>query len=108
VPESGVYGLIATDGYGRVEGLPGAYAVGDATTFPVKQGGIACQQADAAAAHIAAAYDASLRPEPFKPALRATLLTGAGEIALGHGEPRGKVPGRYLAPYLERLSASVA
>jgi sulfide:quinone oxidoreductase len=108
VPESGVYGLIAVDGYGRVDGLPGAYAVGDATTFPIKQGGIACQQADAAAAHVASAYGGAVTPEPFKPALRATLLTGAGEIALGHGEAHGKVPGGYLAPYLERLAASVA
>jgi sulfide:quinone oxidoreductase len=104
VPATGVYGLIPVDAYGRVEGLASAYAAGDATTFPVKQGGIACRQAEAAAAHIAAGYGAPVTPEPFTPALRATLITGAGELALG-GEPAGKLPGRYLAPYLGQTAA---
>jgi hypothetical protein len=34
----------------------------------------------------------------LRPTLSATLLTGAGELALGGG--RSKLPGRYLAPYL--------
>ena len=51
------------------------YAAGDITSFPIKQGGIACQQADAAAAHIAARAGAAVEPEPFKPVLRGMLLT---------------------------------
>jgi sulfide:quinone oxidoreductase len=111
VPEAGLYGLIPVDDFGRVSGLAGAYAVGDATDFPIKQGGLACQQADAAAAHIAAQHGAEIRPQPFRPVLRASLLTGTGRaIALGHddGPVPGKVPGRYLAPYLvARASAPV-
>ena len=103
VPSTGLYGLIPVDPYGRVEGLPDAYAVGDATDFPLKQGGIACQQADAVAANIAARHGADVAPTPFRPVLRATLLTGHGSpIALGGTERThpAKLPGRYLAPYL--------
>ena len=92
VPSTGLYGLIPVDPYGRVEGLPDAYAVGDATDFPLKQGGIACQQADAVAANIAARHGADVAPTRFRPVLRATLLTGHGPpIALG-AAPRGYIP----------------
>ncbi len=93
VPTTGLYELIPVDAYGRVAGLDDAYAIGDATDYPLKQGGIACQQADAAAAHIAAPMTAT----PFVPRVRATLLTGGEPIELGEGEAPGKVPGRYLA-----------
>ena len=38
------------------------YAAGDGTDFPVKQGGLATQQADAAAEHIAAGLGVELEP----------------------------------------------
>ena len=47
-------GFLPVDAHGRVVGAPGVYAAGDATDFAIKQGGIACQQADAAAEAIAA------------------------------------------------------
>jgi sulfide:quinone oxidoreductase len=95
VPTAEPYGLIPVDDHCRIIGLPGAYAAGDATDFPIKQGGLASQQADAAAQHIAATYGADVVPEPFRPVLRASLLTGRGPaIALGGGA--GKLPGRYL------------
>ncbi len=47
-------GFIPVDPHGRVTGVSQVYAAGDITTFPVKQGGIATQQADAAAEAIAA------------------------------------------------------
>ena len=47
-------GFIPVDPYGRVPGVPDVFAAGDATTFPLKQGGLATQQADAAAEAIAA------------------------------------------------------
>ncbi|HYI17669.1 MAG TPA: FAD/NAD(P)-binding oxidoreductase, partial [Solirubrobacteraceae bacterium] len=47
-------GFIPVDAHGRVSGTAGVYAAGDATSFPVKQGGLATQQADAAAAAVAA------------------------------------------------------
>jgi sulfide:quinone oxidoreductase len=93
VPTTGLYGLIPIDSHCRVVGLPNAYAIGDATDFPIKQGGIACQMADLVAAQIAGEA-----VEPLRATLSATLLTGDGELALGGG--KGKVPGRYLAPYL--------
>ena len=105
VPATGPYGLIPVDPYGRVDGLPDAYAIGDATDFPLKQGGIACQQADAVAANIAARHGADVAPTRFEPVLRATLLTGDGPpISLGaasEGIHAATLPGRFLAPYLQ-------
>ena len=110
-------GFIPTDLHGRVEGLLDVYAAGDATAFPVKQGGIAAQQADAAAESIAAAAGAPVTPAPFRPVLRGLLLTGDGssflrtELSGGLWNepiveseplwwPPGKISGQYLAPFL--------
>jgi sulfide:quinone oxidoreductase len=60
-------GFVPTDRFGRVGDLPDCYAAGDVTTFPVKQGGLAAQQADAAATAIAAAAGAPVEPVPFRP-----------------------------------------
>ena len=68
-------GFLPVDSHGRVTGVPGVYAAGDATNFAIKQGGIACQQADAAAEAIAATAGAAIEPSPFVPVLRAVLLT---------------------------------
>ncbi len=70
-------GFIPIDAHGRVRGLDDVYAAGDITNYPVKQGGIATQLADAAAEVIAQAAGADLRPEPFRPVLRGLLLTGS-------------------------------
>jgi sulfide:quinone oxidoreductase len=110
-------GFIPVDSHGHVRGVDDVYAAGDGTWFPVKQGGLACQQADAAAESIAAAAGASVEPAPFKPVLRGKLLTGArplfmrsdisgtsGDESISSGHtlwwPPGKVAGAYLAPYL--------
>jgi sulfide:quinone oxidoreductase len=111
-------GFIPTELDGQVTGLDGVYAAGDATTFPIKQGGIATQQADAIAESIAARAGAPIEPRPFRPVLRGMLLTGGGPqymraaVAGGGGEgsvsghtlwwPPTKIAGRYLAPYLAR------
>src|SRR6185295_2868510 len=60
----------------------GVLAAGDATTFPVKQGGLATQQADAAAATIAHELGALVEPRPFVPVLRGLLLTGGAPLYL--------------------------
>jgi sulfide:quinone oxidoreductase len=115
VPTDGE-GFIPVDTYGRVAGLPGVYAAGDGTAFPIKQGGLATQQADAVAATIAKAAGAPVEPEPFKPVLRGMLLTGGDNrfmrsgVAGGQGEPDfathalwwppAKIASRYLAPFL--------
>ena len=70
-------GFVATDEFGRVQGLSGVYAAGDVTRLWVKQGGIAAQQADAVASAIAADAGAEIQPTPFSPVLRGLLLTGS-------------------------------
>lgn len=114
---SGPDGFIHTDPHGRVPELDYVFAAGDATTFPVKQGGLAAQQADAVAEAIAASVGADIDPQPFRPILRGTLLTGGparylrADISDGVDDdstvsadalwwPPNKLCGRYLAPYL--------
>jgi sulfide:quinone oxidoreductase len=113
-------GFVAVDDFSRVTGMDRVYAAGDVTTFPVKQGGIATQQADCAAEAIAADLGVDLAPRPFDPVLRATLWTGEepqylyGKLAGGFGETsgfsdhavwehEGKIVGRYLAPFLNSI-----
>src|SRR4051794_14032310 len=67
-------GFLPIDTFARVTRVPDVYAAGDGTNFPLKQGGIACQQADAAAEHIAWSLGMGPAPEPFRPVLRGRLL----------------------------------
>ena len=117
-------GFIPTDAHARVVGVDGVWAAGDGTSFPIKQGGLAAQQADAAAASIAALAGAGIAPEPFRPVLRGVLMTGdapqfmSSDIAGGDGEgqassrslwwPPVKIAGRYLAPYLAARDPDLA
>ena len=59
-------GFILIDRNGRVRGAEDVFAAG----FPIKQGGLAAQQSDAAAEAIAAAAGSDLAPQPFDPVLR--------------------------------------
>jgi sulfide:quinone oxidoreductase len=107
-------GFLPVDRYGGVLGMQRVFAAGDVTQFPVKQGGLAAQQADCAAASIAALAGADIEPEPFRPVLRGALLTewGPRYLRAPYGEatgtvarsilwwPPAKVAGRHLAPYL--------
>jgi sulfide:quinone oxidoreductase len=68
-------GFLPVDRHGRVIGTSGVFAAGDVTDFEIKQGGLACQQADAAAETIAADAGAAVEPIPFAPVLRGVLLT---------------------------------
>ena len=74
VPHDGE-GFVAIDDHGRVEGLDRVYAAGDMTTFPLKQGGLAAQQADAAVDDILAALGLPIVPRPFEGILRGVLYT---------------------------------
>jgi sulfide:quinone oxidoreductase len=69
-------GFLRADRHGLVLGVDDVYAIGDATSFPLKHGGIAVQQAGAAAESVAARLGLSLRPAPFRPVLRGLLLSG--------------------------------
>jgi sulfide:quinone oxidoreductase len=110
-------GFIPVDLHGLVQGEHDVYAAGDATNSPIKQGGVASQQADAAAEAIAARVGAAVEPQPFRPVLRGLLLTGStprymrAEVSGGRGEdwrvsdhalwwPPSKIAGKRLAPYL--------
>jgi len=71
-------GFVPVDRFGRVSGAPAVWAAGDMTARPLKQGGLAAQQAEAAARSIAAWAGADVEPQPYEPVLRGLLLTGAG------------------------------
>ncbi len=121
VPTTPPYDFIPVDRHGAVRGRTGVYAAGDATDFPVKQGGVAAQQAEAIARYVAARHGAPIEPTPFAPVLRGMLLTGdaphfvrsraaAGDDgALASWEPLWwpptKIAGRHLAPYLRARDA---
>jgi sulfide:quinone oxidoreductase len=116
-------GFIAVDEHCRIRGMQHAFAIGDVTSFPVKQGGIATQQADVAAEAIAAELGCAVSAKPLDPILRGVLWTGAkplylsGYLAGGHGETsiandeppwngaeQDKIVGRYLTPFLDQAS----
>jgi len=114
-------GFVPVDEHCRAIGIERVFAVGDVSAFPIKQGGIATQQADVAAAAIAAAAGCDVEAAPFEPVLRAVLWTGAeprylygrpgggkGEVSKLSAEPlwpesQGKIVGRRLSPFLAGL-----
>jgi sulfide:quinone oxidoreductase len=116
IPQT-VDGFVPVDAHCRVHGVADVYAAGDITSFTVKHGGIAAQQADAAAEAIAAAAGADVEPARFRPVLRGVLLTGTRprylRRELGAERetepvasleplwwPPAKIVGRRLAPFL--------
>ena len=110
-------GFIPIDAQAQVMGTRDVWAAGDGTNFPIKQGGLAAAQADAAAEGIAHRFGAPIEAKPFEPVLRGQLLTGADSLHMRHeavggrGEgvvsgnalwwPPSKVVGRYLPAILE-------
>jgi sulfide:quinone oxidoreductase len=112
-------GFVPVDAYGRVRGADRVWAVGDMTTRLLKQGGLAAQQADVAAADIAAQVAGSaVEVHPYEPELRGMLLTGADPLYLQHRphlpggseastaplwSPSQKIAGDHLGPYLDSL-----
>ncbi len=98
-------GFVICDAEGRVEDARAVRVVGDAGTFPLKEGGIAGGQADAVAAEIARAngFDAET---PRFPELDGGRVLGDG--ASGARWPVPKVTGRFLAPFLRDLTAGPA
>ena len=110
------HGFMPIDAHARVVGVEDVYAAGDGTNFPIKQGGLGTQQADAAAEDIASRAGADLDPKPFEPILRGKLIAGDESLNMlhdvrgggGSGEasadylwwPPHKISGRYLASWL--------
>jgi sulfide:quinone oxidoreductase len=115
-------GYLPADLYGRVRGCDDVFAAGDATSFEIKHGGLAAQQADAAAECIAARVGAIASAEAFHPTVRAMLLAGdtplyiTADLAARDGvvsreplwAPLDKIAGRYLSPYLASGEATGA
>lgn len=118
-------GFIPVDDHSRIPGIDHAFAVGDVTAFPVKQGGIATQQADVAAETIAAELGCEVEANPLDPVLRGVLWTGSkprylfGWLGGGHGETSvaserppwpidnpSKLIGRYLTPFLAQFDGN--
>jgi sulfide:quinone oxidoreductase len=117
-------GFLGVDEHARVRGVVDVFAAGDVTTEPVKQGGLATQQADAAAEQIAAEAGAPVTPRPVGRVLRGVVLTGEASLFLRRDLnsdeaiarplrgappgvsrsqlwwPSGKVAGRYLTGFL--------
>lgn len=112
-------GFLPIDRMARVAGVEDVYAAGDACAFSLKQGGIAAQEADVAAAHIASTLGAGPRPEPLDLVLRGELLTAGVPRFLRARVPRrgeehdpgqvsreplwwppAKIAARELGPYL--------
>jgi sulfide:quinone oxidoreductase len=111
-------GFVQIDEHCRVLKRERIFAAGDVTNFPVKQGGIATQQADVIAEAIAANLGLEIEPRAFDPVLRGVLWTGEeprylqGWLGGGHGETssltaeppweakEGKIVGRYLTDFL--------
>jgi sulfide:quinone oxidoreductase len=125
IPHSARGGFISTDRHGQVTGVERVYAAGDLTDFPIKHGGIAAQQADAAAETIAALAGAEIVPQPLVPILRGVLWCGDRSLYMRarvtgtHGtassvvteplwKPGAKIDARYLAPYLESIGHTAA
>ncbi|MGC2374944.1 MAG: FAD-dependent oxidoreductase [Solirubrobacteraceae bacterium] len=124
-------GFVTTDALGSVIGLPDVYAAGDMTSFPIKQGGLAAQQADMIAQRIAFNHGAAVTQSRVHRVLRARLVGGANPIFLRteldefgqataastlHGRfndsesvtPPEKVFGRYLSPYLHTRAPALS
>jgi sulfide:quinone oxidoreductase len=109
LPHDG-HGFLVTDPHGAVQGVEAVWAAGDGTSCPIKQGGVAAQQADAAAASIAGFLGADVAPEPFEGVLQGILLDpgGARYLDARRGDapetplwwPPTKVAARHLGAYL--------
>jgi sulfide:quinone oxidoreductase len=115
-------GWLDCDQHGRLRSVPSVWAAGDGTAQPIKQGGLASQQADAAAADIARQAGAATRPRPFRPVLRGLLRTTTGPLYLRRALaaedggvtvsrdplwwPPSKVASRRLAAHLARLDVA--
>ena len=108
-------GFIPVDDDGRVRGIEQVYAVGDGAARPVKQGGLAAQQADVAAACIARELGVNAAVPDSREVMRGMLLTGMAPAFLRAGDgpdaagfsalwwPPTKIAGRHLSAYLADL-----
>ena len=115
-------GFVRTGPRGVVVGMPDVYAAGDMTTFPVKQGGIAAQQADIIASLVASRAGARAPLPASRLVLRAQLFGSPSPLFLQaeldrrglplggscHAEPPWWPAGTLFAPHLSAWMAGQA
>lgn len=119
-------GFVQTQARGCVVGMPDVYAAGDMTSFAVKQGGLAAQQADAIAALIATRAGASPpltastlalrsqlfgapRPLYFEATLDARGRPVAAQVsARAPWWPTGTLFGRHVTPWMAQQALARA
>jgi sulfide:quinone oxidoreductase len=111
------HGFLPVDPHGRVIGVEGIYAAGDATSYRIKHGGFSAQQADAVASLIASTIGEDVEAHPVGGDLRGMFITGGAPLFFsarfegGHAydstvtpeptvEPERKISARYLSEYL--------
>jgi sulfide:quinone oxidoreductase len=112
------HGFVQIDPYGFVRGVAHVYAAGDCVQSPLKQGGLAAQQADVVAEAVARQAGMPVEQRALQPVLRGLLLTGE-KRRFFRRDPQGadgaasevqerplwwpavKLAGRHLAPYLK-------
>lgn len=111
------HGFIAVNEYGAVRGVDGVYAAGDVTSYPIKHGSVAAQEADVVAATIAARAGVAIDRQPLRPTVHGAVMTGRGtrffeaELIGDRGfsstvsdvcpwDPPTKIAARHLGPYL--------
>ena len=123
-------GFVTTDAGGNVPDRPDLLAIGDITTFPIKQGGVATQQADIVAATLARRAGVSVNVPPPRFVLGSQLL-GLDEPLYLRAEvaadgrllqptvapavspeapwwPAGKLFGRHLTPWMAQHARDLA
>ena len=99
-------GFLPVDAFGRVQGAQRIWAAGEVTSFPVRQAGIAAQQALVVAASIAAEAGVTVTTEPFRPVLRGLLRSEHQEAANGNGAastlwwPPEQLAGEHLSAHI--------
>jgi sulfide:quinone oxidoreductase len=117
------HGFLPVDEFQRVLGgdapLPGIFAVGDVTNFPLKQGGLATEAADTAVDAIEVQFGSREASEPFPREIEAILLTAGRRIPMrarvdADGSkvipiedltgPQQKIRSRFLADRLSQIS----
>jgi hypothetical protein len=122
----GVHGFLPIDKHCRVSRVGGrVFVAGDAANYPINNGGLGAQMADAAASAIAVLAGVLDKPSAFNPVIRGKLRTGAAPVYMS-ARPIGaesfasevfdappwpadeKVVTEELGPYLARLDAAEA
>ncbi len=78
----GFGGFVRTGAHGAVDGVADVYAAGDMTSFPVKHGGLAAEQADAISAWLARRAGETVTMPPLTTRLRAELFGAPDPVFL--------------------------